>query len=86
MHHRLDLAALHQPVEEHAVADIADDELGLARHRPVEAGRQIVEHDDALAAIDELQDHVAADIAAAAGDQNAHRRPIPASRGLWTDR
>ena len=38
------------------------------------AGRQIVEHDHALAGIDELVDHVAADIAGAAGDQDCHVR------------
>ena len=40
--------------------------------RPVEAGRQIVEHDDALAGVDQRVDHVAADIAGAAGDQDRH--------------
>ena len=72
MHDGVDVAALHQPVEKHAVADVADDELGRGRDRPVEAGRQIVEHDDTLAAIDKLADHVAADKAGATGDENAH--------------
>ena len=59
-------------LDQRLVADVADDQLGLARHRPVEAGRQVVEHDDALAGIDQLVDHVAADVAGAAGHQNAH--------------
>ena len=53
---------------------IALDEPRLGRDRPVEAGRQIVEHDDVLAGIDELPDHVAADIAGAAGDQDCSCR------------
>ena len=54
------------------VADIADDQRRLRRHRPAEAGRQIVEDDDALAGVDEFENHMAADIAGAAGDQDAH--------------
>ena len=42
------------------------------RDRPAEAGREIVEDDDLLAGVEQLPDHVAADIAGAAGDQNAH--------------
>ena len=54
MHDGVDLALLHQPVEQHAIADVADDKLRLRRHRPVESGRQIVEHDHPLAALDKL--------------------------------
>ena len=34
------------------VADIADDQLAVVRHRPAEAGRQIVEDDDLLARVE----------------------------------
>ena len=78
-------ARAHQAVEQDAVADIADDQLGLRRHRPIEAGGQVVENDDPLAASDQLQNHMAADKAGAAGDQNAHAAQ-PRIRGLWTDR
>ncbi|GLR39950.1 hypothetical protein GCM10007880_04660 [Mesorhizobium amorphae] len=54
------------------VGDIADDELRLGRNRPFEAGRKPVEHDHALARIQKLPDHVAADIAGAARYQNRH--------------
>ncbi len=82
MHDRVDTAPLDQPVEKDTVADIADDELRLGSNRPIEAGRQVVEDDDALAATDKLIHHVAADKAGAPGDQNAHdtnpapRRPL----------
>ena len=54
------------------IADVADHELGARRHRPVEAGGEIVEHDHALAGVDQRVDHVAADVAGAAGDQDRH--------------
>ena len=54
------------------VADIAFDELGLIRHRPAEAGRQIVENDDVLAGVEQLEHHMAADEAGPARDQNTH--------------
>ena len=59
--------------DQRLVAGLADDKRHVLRHRPVEAGRQIVEHHHALAGIDERVDHVAADIAGAAGDQDRHR-------------
>ena len=81
VHHRLDAAAAQEPVEQHAIADVADDELGLRRHRPVEAAGQVVENDYLLAAADEFPHHVAADIAGAAGHEYAHTLS-PASRSL----
>ena len=41
-----------------------------------EAGRQIVEHDHALAGVDQRVHHVAADIAGAAGDQDRHGKSL----------
>ena len=55
------------------VADIADDAAAGVGTAPSEAGRQIVEHDHALAGIEQLEHHVAADVAGAAGDENGHR-------------
>jgi hypothetical protein len=46
------------------------------RERPAEAGRQVVNDHDALALIDERVNHVAADIAGAAGDQDGHIGPV----------
>ena len=56
------------------IADVADDERGTRRDRPAEAGRQVVEDDDLLAGVEQLEHHVAADVAGSAGDQDAHMR------------
>ena len=40
--------------------------------RNPEAGRQVVEHDHALAGVDKFVHHVAADITGAAGHQDCH--------------
>ena len=58
--------------DQRLVAGLADDERHALGNGPVEAGGQIVEHDDALAGVDQRMDHVAADIAGAAGDQDCH--------------
>ena len=42
------------------------------RDQEAESGRQIVEHDDRFARVDEFVHHVAADVAGAARDQNRH--------------
>ena len=75
MRDRVDPMLLDQRGDEIRVADVADDEPRRVRHSPVEPGRQIVEHDHALARIEETQRHVAADIARASGHQYGHKRP-----------
>ena len=50
---------------------------GIAQRKPVD---EIVEHDDALAGVDERVNHVAADIPGAAGDQDGHGLPAPLIR------
>ena len=54
------------------VAGRAGDKGHRARDQESEAGRQIVEHDHALAGVDKFVHHVAADIAGAAGHQDCH--------------
>ena len=56
------------------VSGFPDHERRALRHRPIEAGGEIVEHHHALAGIDQRVNHVAADIAGAAGDQDRHAR------------
>src|SRR6202043_237047 len=68
----VDAVLADQPPHQRLVAGLADDQRHALGDRPVEARRQIVEHDHALAGIGELVDHVAADIAGAARDQNCH--------------
>jgi hypothetical protein len=59
------------------VTGFADDERHALRHRPVETGGEIVEHHHALAGIEERENHVASDIAGAAGDQDRHAGNSP---------
>jgi hypothetical protein len=54
------------------VPSIAYDERRARRHRPVEAGGQIIEHHGLLSGLEEGVNHVAADVAGAAGDQDGH--------------
>ena len=72
MDDRLDAVLLDELGDQRLVAGIADDQRHALGDRPVEAGGQVVEHDDRLAGLDQRMDHVAADIAGAAGDQNRH--------------
>ena len=62
----------HERVEETRVAHVAHDRRHSGGDRPIEAGRQIVQHDHPLAGIDELVRHLASDIAGAAGDEDGH--------------
>ena len=54
------------------VAAVTNYERRIPSHRPVEAGGEIVEHHRPLADVDERMNHVAADIAGAASDQDRH--------------
>ncbi len=69
---RVDAVFLDQRGDQGLIADVADLELGARRHRPREPGGQIVEHHHGLAGVDERVDHVAADVAGAAGNQDRH--------------
>ena len=81
MHDRVDLATLHQPVQKHTVTNVADHEIRSTRNSPVEAGGEVVENDNPHAMVQELKDHMAADVAGTAGYENAHTLN-PASRSL----
>ncbi len=72
MDNGLDALLPQEAAEQLGIADVADDELGRLGDGPLEAGGQIVEHDDRLAGINQLQHHMAADIAGSAGDQDRH--------------
>ena len=77
MDDRLDLVVLDQFGDEPLVADVAYDRQHLLGQGGGEAGGQVVEHDDALAGIDQRVHGVASDIACAAGDQHRHGfRPL----------
>ena len=67
--HRVDLVLGQHTCDGFAIARIADDQW-RAKHRAAIAGREIVEHDDAVAALAKLTDDVAADVTGATGDQD----------------
>ncbi len=83
MHDRADLVFGEGSGQQLAISDIAHDQRGIA-DRLAKPGRQIVQHHDPLAAVAQLQDHVAADIARATRDQHgildAHRLSRPKSK------
>jgi len=54
------------------IAGFADDERHACSDGPTMSGGEIVEYDDALAGIDQVVDHLAADITRTAGDQDRH--------------
>jgi hypothetical protein len=54
------------------VSDVAGDERRALRYCPIETSREVVEHHDALAGVDERMNHVASDIAGAAGEEDRH--------------
>ena len=54
------------------ISSVADQERCPRCHRPIEAGREIVEHHHPLASVDERVNHVAADITGTASDQDRH--------------
>ena len=65
-----DAVLFDRPRDRLVVADVAQDEGGAVRHAPRYAVGHVVEHDEILAQLLELEAHVAADIAGAAGDQD----------------
>ncbi len=77
MDDRLDLVLIDQRGYQGLVADIADDRQHRRRQRLGKAGRQVVEHDHALAGIDQSVHGMASDIACAARDQHGHGFALP---------
>ena len=77
-----DTVFTNEPCHERLIAGLADDERYVLGKRPGKAGRQIVEHHDALAGIGKLVHHVAADVAGSAGDQDRHMSGIHCSSWL----
>src|SRR5215470_12496730 len=76
MNDGVDLVFLDQRSDELLIAGLGDDQRHTSGDSPVEAGCEVVKHDRALAAVDEGVDHMASDIAGAAGHQHGHLRSI----------
>jgi hypothetical protein len=72
MRNSLDPVLFDQPGQQILVAHVADGERHAFGYGPAEPGREVIEHDHALAGIDELEHHVAADVTGSARDQHCH--------------
>ena len=72
MNDGVDAMLRHQRRHRRLIPSVANHEGHARRHRPIEAGREIVEHHHALAGIGQRMHHVASDIAGAAGYQDRH--------------
>ena len=59
-------------LDEILVAGIADEQRHAFGQERGETGGQIVDHDDAFAGFRQRMNHVASDIAGAAGDKHGH--------------
>jgi hypothetical protein len=66
-----DIVFADEPQHERLIAGFADDERYARGNGPTMPGREIIEY-DALAGIGQRINHLAADKAGAAGDQNRH--------------
>ena len=64
------------------IADAADDQLGSGRHGLPMPGHQAVEDGHLVPGADQAFDRDRADIAGAAGDQDAHQRPSSRARAM----
>lgn len=75
----LDAEIPDQAKDDFAVADIGDNEALCIRRKPARAVREVVERDRRLIRLIKGEQHMRADIAGAAGDEDGHRRLPPAS-------
>ena len=96
MQDRVDPVPLDEAGDERLVAHVALTNTASGGTDVAEPGREVVENDHLLAGIVQLQDHVAADIAGPARDQNRHQPPLspleqstetpsPQFRSIWRD-
>ena len=72
MCHGVDVLGRHDALDQVLVAEVSDHEPNRVGHGRAEAGREVVDHDDLFAGIEQSQHHVAADVAGAPRDQDGH--------------
>src|SRR5205085_4171891 len=82
MHDRADSMRGDQAGKERLIGNVALDEKRAVRHRPAEAGHQIVDHHHRPARIEQSEHRMAADIAGATGYQH---RQLVSSRHFVSD-
>jgi hypothetical protein len=84
VHHGVDLVLAQYARDQFRIADVTDDQR-YRTHRLAKAGVEIIDRNDMLIARLQLQQHMAADIASGAGDQDRFLGH-GASTSLRTDR
>jgi hypothetical protein len=78
----IDAEFANNAIDESLITSFADNKRHACSHSPLASGGKVIENHDALASIDQLMHHVAADIASSAGDQDRHvARAIAVSLG-----
>ncbi len=72
MNDRVHFVVADQPLHQRLISSFTDHEGRAFRNGPTKAGGEIIEHYDAFTGVDQFMNHLAADIAGAAGDQECH--------------
>ena len=72
MHDRIDAVALNDGFDQRFVADIAFDQRHEGGNKACKTGRQIIEHHEVFADLQQIKHHMAANIAGTAGHENGH--------------
>src|SRR5260221_2634583 len=73
MHHRLRLVFGENAIECGAISDVANDQRRAGTQRGAMSVRQVIKHDRLVAAVEQLRDDHAANVACATGNQNSLR-------------
>src|SRR5713101_5218622 len=72
MDDRIHFVVADQPRHQCLISSFTDDERRAFGNGPTKAGGEVIEHYDAFTGVDQFMNHLAADIAGAAGDQECH--------------
>ena len=80
MDYRIDCVFADDRGDELDVTNIADDERRFRRDSPLEAGRKPIEDNDVFARVQQLPDHMAANIARTTRHQHRHEPPFECCR------
>src|SRR5690349_22307393 len=83
MNYRFNTVVPDQSRNHSLIAGTADDNFNSFRDRPSKTGGKIIEHDDLITGIEQLEDHMAADISGAASDQHIHQ-DLPLRGGAFS--
>ena len=72
MDNRVNFVVADQPRHQRLISSFTDDERRAFGDGPTKAAGEVIEHYDAFTGVDQLMNHLAADVPGAAGDQKCH--------------